>query len=171
LERDTSDTLNRLKLHDLNGALDTPEKQKAWMTKCLSLLKLACTRQQEADKIRCAGEWFFESLCGSNELLSFVQAMVALEIILGDKSKSDMIGLGELLSNRCAYLIGKTRKQREKVLRDFRSIYEVRSSIVHRGKNQLNLDERCLLSELRWICHRVIQEEMNLLSKDVEERA
>jgi hypothetical protein len=36
-------------------------------------------------------------------MLQFVQATVAVEILLGDKTSSDLIGLGELLANRIAY--------------------------------------------------------------------
>jgi len=101
-------------------------------------------------------------------LLSFVQTTVALEILLGEKQISDLMGLGELLRNRCAYLIGRTHRQREKILNDFKKIYDVRSKIVHRGKSKLNINERVLFSRLQWMCRRVIQEEIDLLAKDIE---
>jgi len=78
------------------------------------------------------------------------------------------MGLGELLRNRCAYLIGKSHKQRKQLLDDFKEIYDVRSKIVHRGKSRLNLHERSLFSKLQWMCRRVIQEEIELLKEDLK---
>ena len=92
--------------------------------------------------------------------------MVVLEILLGEKDSSDEIGLGELLRNRCAYLISKTHKDRSEILQDFKRIYAVRSQIVHRGKSRLTPDERSLFHNLRWMCRRVIQEELTLLKAD-----
>jgi hypothetical protein len=63
--------------------------------------------------------------------------VVAMEILLGDKAVSDLMGLGELLRNRCAYLIGDSQTQREEILDEFKKIYEVRCQIVHRGKSRL----------------------------------
>jgi hypothetical protein len=87
-------------------------------------------------------------------------------ILLGDKTSSDLTGLGELLSNRCAYLIATSHAERNDLLQDFRNIYEVRSKIVHRGKSRLALGERSLFDKLRWICRRILQEEVELLEKD-----
>ena len=92
--------------------------------------------------------------------------MVALEILLGDKATSDVIGLGELLRNRCAYLIGVTHDQRQDILDGFKEIYDIRSKIIHRGKSRLTMDERTLFRKLQWICRRVIQEEIELLKKN-----
>lgn len=76
------------------------------------------------------------------------------------------MGLGELLRNRCAYLIGKSQEERLKLLLDFEEIYRIRSLIVHRGKNRLTGKERVLFSRLQYICRSVIQEEVNLLKAD-----
>jgi hypothetical protein len=88
-----------------------------------------------------------------------------MEILLGDKAASDLMGLGELLRNRCAYLISRSHDEREKILEDFKGIYAVRSHIVHAGKKKLNAKERELFVELQWMCRRVIQEEVKLLQR------
>ena len=90
--------------------------------------------------------------------------MVAIEILLGDKKATDVVGVGELLRNRCAYLIGTTRDDRDTILEKFGQVYSVRSKIVHEGKTRLNLEERTLFRWLQWVCQRVIQEELKLLS-------
>lgn len=168
LDSATSDSFNDLVVNDLDGSLESEVRKAGWITRNLKLIQVAFSNKEKAKKIILAGQWLFESYCGSNGLLSFVQTTVALEILLGEKQISDLMGLGELLRNRCAYLIGKTHQQREKVLNDFKKIYDVRSKIVHRGKSKLNADERVLFSQLQWMCRRVIQEEMDLLAKDIE---
>ena len=168
LPLDLSDTLGKLDLDNLDGRLDTREKMQDWMRRGMTDISLAL-RTSKAERILSAAEWFLDSYVGKNELLSFVQAMVVVEILLGDKAVSDLIGLQELLANRCAYLIARSHSKRVAVLEDFRKIYKVRSKIVHRGKSRLTLDERELLSRLQWICRRVIREELNLLAKDKED--
>jgi hypothetical protein len=121
---------------------------------------------RDREVIRLAGQWYFDGLCSTDELLSFVQSMVALEIMLGDKATSDLVGLGQLLANRCAYLIGKTSAKRAEILNDFVKIYDTRSQIVHGGKNRLSQQERDGLYSARWMCQRVIQEEIKLLLAD-----
>jgi hypothetical protein len=126
-------------------------------------LSTALKRTDESRPILLASQWLFDSWSSSNRLLGYVQAMVALEALLGDKSASDATGLGELLANRTAYLIAKTRYQRDTILADFRRIYDTRSKIVHRGKNRLGAADLKDLSTLEWFCARVIQEEVRFL--------
>ena len=92
--------------------------------------------------------------------------MVAIEILLGDKQKASDIGLGNLISNRCAYLIGKSQTQRNDILKKFKKIYDIRSQIVHNGHSKLNSKEKDLFYTLQWICRRVIQEEVELVKKE-----
>jgi hypothetical protein len=171
LEQSVSDTFSYLVLHDLEGRLDTKEKKISWMQRQLELIRCVFSHQEKSPKIILGGQWLFDSYCGRNHLLSFVQTMVVVEILLGEKATSDLMGLGELLRNRCAYLIGKSHEQRENILNDFKEIYEVRSKIVHRGKNQLDMSEHFLFSRLQWMCRRVIQEEVDLLQADVKKNA
>lgn len=168
LPSDLSETLGKLAIDNLDGRLDTQEKIGDWMRRQLSDISMSL-RNPKAERILSAAEWFLDSYVGKNELLSFVQAMVAVEILLGDKPRSDLMGLEELLANRCAYLIAKTHSERISVLEDFKKIYEVRSKIVHRGKSRLTYNERELFSKLQWICRRVIREELNLIAKDKED--
>jgi Apea-like HEPN len=159
---------HRLDLSDQRShALDTLEKNpdaERWANFILSQqMRAVFSGGPKADLITLASEWLFDSYTGHDELLSYVQAMVVLEILLGDKAASKEIGLGRLLSNRCAYLIGKTQEERAAILRDFDQIYDVRSDIVHRGKSRLTRDELELFSKLQWFCHRVIYKEIELL--------
>jgi hypothetical protein len=167
LEAGLSDTLHDLVLHDLDGNLESEAAKVSWINGRIGEISCVFTHKEKAKKIIRASQWLFDSYCGKNELLSFIQTTVVMEILLGEKTISDLMGLGELLRNRCAYLIGDSHKQREDILKDFKEIYDVRSRIVHRGKAKLNMNERYLFFKLQWMCRRVIQKEVELLQKDI----
>ncbi len=166
-----SETIRDLQLHDLDGALNTAEKQGAWMKRQLTSISAIVKATERTQNITLGAQWLLDSYSGSDELLQFVQAAVVVEILLGEKASSDLVGLGELLSNRCAYLIATSHAERAQLLQDFRTIYDVRSKIVHRGKSRLQLRERVLGDKLRWMCRRIIQEEVKLLEQDAKAAA
>ncbi len=168
LETDLSEAFYDFVLDDLGGEFENDKEKTSWIRSRLKLISSVFSHNKEAEKVILASQWIFDSYCGRNELLSFVQMVVAMEILLGDKAVSDLMGLGELLRNRCAYLIGDSQTQREEILDEFKKIYEVRCQIVHRGKSRLTEDERALFFRFRWMCHRVIQEEVTLLQKDID---
>ena len=146
---------------------DASASQKLFRTRhLLEQFSVAFAEPAVNERLLLAAQWLFDSHSASNELLSFVLATVVLEILLGDKNTSEVTGLSVLLANRCAYLIGQSRKERDEVIRDFQKIYDTRSRIVHRGQNRLSSDERRDLYTLRWMCYRVIQEEVDLLKAD-----
>jgi len=168
IDSSLSDTFHDLVFHDLDGTLVSEVQKTGWINSRLDGIDSVFRNKNKAEKIILASQWLFDSYCGKNELLSFVQTAVVMEILLGEKAISDLMGLGELLRNRCAYLIGKSHKQRKQLLDDFKEIYDVRSKIVHRGKSRLNLHERSLFFKLQWMCRRVIQEEVELLKEDLK---
>lgn len=121
------------------------------------------------EKILLSSRWYFDSLGTKNELLAFIQLMVSMEILLGDDRKiSDSIGIGNLLSNRCAYLLGQSNSERKQLIKDFKEIYDIRSKIVHRGKPKLLPTEREKYNKLRNITKKVISKEIFLLINEKE---
>jgi len=168
LDASASQLIDDIHFHDWLPDEDNLEVKTRVYFHFLKSLDFLFGKSAEADRLRLACRWLFDSYATDNELLAYVQAMVCLEIILGDASLIGEIGLGELLRNRCAYLIGKTSKQRAEILRDFREIYDVRSHIVHRGKSRMTARERELYSTLMWYCKRCIHEEIELLKKTKE---
>jgi hypothetical protein len=142
---------------------DTEEKRAAWDTWKLDQIRTVFSSRTKGTPLLLAAQWFLESQTGSDELLNYVQAMVVLEILLGEQAVSEEIGIGSLIGNRCAYLIGNTNQQRAEILRNFSNIYRVRSQIVHRGKQSLTPEEFHLFRDLSWMCRRVIQKEVDLL--------
>jgi len=168
LENDISKLISDLRVETYEGFLSTDEKIENNLSESLDKMSKALVQEELSERLILAGMWYFDSFSGGNELLSFVQTTVALEILLGDKAVSDLMGLGELLKNRCAYLIGHNYSQREKILADFKEIYDVRSNIVHRGKSKLTNYEMRLLLKLQWMVGRVIQEEVELIGRNEE---
>lgn len=167
LPSDLSVALGKLQIDDVDGQIK-PDRLKGWVQHRFAVISTAFQNSDKAERVLLAAQWLLDSYVGANQLLSFVQTTVAMEILLGEGSKSDVIGIGELLRNRCAYLIGKSRGQREELLKDFEKIYDVRSKIVHRGKSRLTFEERSLFNKLQWMCRRVISEELGLIAKDKE---
>jgi hypothetical protein len=166
LDRSVSDVLHNLAPEDFGGAIDY-EPRRSLALHSLEQMRSVFSFEPRSSRLLLAAQWLFDSYSVSNAILALVQATVVLEILLGDKAVSDVIGLGELLRNRCAYLISRTHAEREVLLQDFRRIYDVRSHIVHAGKKRLNMEEWQLLMRLRWICQRVIQEEVRLFADHV----
>lgn len=136
----------------------------------LGFVRQALTHDADR-RIELAARWYFDSSASNNPLLAFVQAMVCLEILFGDKRVSDILGINELISNRCAYLIGKDPEDRTKILKDFPKIYDVRSRIVHRGHYRLTLEEKMLFDKLRMYCSRSLYAETTKLSQPIRVRA
>jgi hypothetical protein len=166
IESRHSDLISALVPHDLDGHFKAEADQAAWIRDRLSTIGRVIDAGAASDSVILGAQWLFDSYCGSDSLLQFVQAAVVMEILLGNKEASDQTGLGVLLANRCAYSIAVSHSQRAQVMADFKRIYEVRSKIVHRGKSRLSSEERRLFDRLRWLCRRVIQREAELLSND-----
>ncbi|TPW24230.1 hypothetical protein FH712_09950 [Marinobacter nauticus] len=114
-------------------------------------------------RIKLSSIWLYNSYKSIDPMMSVVQATVAAEILLGDKGESDIIGINKLLSNRCAYLIGESESDRAKIIKDFKSAYDLRSKIVHSGKNFISSDETRVLYNLWGILVKVIQKEIRML--------
>lgn len=165
LPADLDAVLSRLEVNDIDGDLKG-DALVGWVRTRMPIAVTAFRNPERATHVLRASRWLVDSYHGDNALLSFVQATVAMEIMLGDEAKSDIVGIGELLRNRCAYLIGHSHTQRTEILDDFGRIYRVRSKIVHSGKERLTNDEQTLFRKLQWMCKRVASEELELIGKD-----
>lgn len=119
---------------------------------------------------RTAARWYLDSFARSKGLVQIVQATVALEILLGDRIAAEAVGLGTLLANRLAYLTGHTPTHRQEILADFKHLYDLRSRIVHSGKNRLDDDERQALSSLQRHMQYALHEQIAGLRQENEWR-
>ncbi|HEC3575693.1 TPA: hypothetical protein R2U62_001656 [Escherichia coli] len=94
---------------------------------------------KEALRIKAAINWLVQSEITDDETMSFIQICMGLESIFGDDDYEG--GLTNILSDRCAYLIGNKIQERRFIKDTFKKIYQVRSKIVHGVRNHLSDDE------------------------------
>ena len=87
---------------------------------------------------------------------------ISLEVLLGDRETADRIGLTKLLANRCAYLLGESRSERDKMMEQFKEIYDIRSQIVHAGLHQTGREVDKASTRSRELAARVIRKELTL---------
>lgn len=117
------------------------------------------------DTVKMAGRWLLNSYCTENQLLSFVQAITALEVLIGEEKESKNTGIKSLLANRTAYFIGDSHEKRLQIIEEIKEIYTTRCDIVHKGKEVLSIDEKKQLLKLQFYLHRIILEEIELNNK------
>jgi len=129
----------------------------------LDRIKSVLSLGDRADQTLLAARWLFDGSTGNDLLLTFVQAMVVLEILLGERAASDEVGISTLISNRFAYLVGKTHQERVEHIATFKKIYAVRSQIVHSGKQRLRNEDLRLRNELLWMGREAITKEVDIL--------
>jgi len=137
------------------------EKRLPWLRQALEQIR-KIVMSEENDVIRLAAKWYFDSHRGKDSTLRYIRLMTTLEILLGEHLDRSKVSLGDLLGNRLAYLIGENHKQRSEIIRNFKKIYSVRSSILHHGKHKLKLGELQHIRELDEYCRRAIEKEVSL---------
>ena len=115
---------------------------------------------------RTAARWFLDSFAGAEGPLQVVQATIVLEILLGDRRESDLLGLASLLSNRLAYLIGQTPKQRREIVADVKRLYDLRSKIVHSGVAEMDEEGRHALFDLQRYARLALHSQIGGLAED-----
>ena len=144
---DFSRFLSGIKLGEMfDGAND--ERKKELTKLILDEMTAVFSAGGKAETIALAAEWLLDSYTGRDDRLNYIQSIVVLEVLLGDKAASDEVGLGQLLRNRCAYMLGRNRDDRDSLMKEFYEIYKIRSQIVHRGKARLNFKEQVLFMSL-----------------------
>lgn len=156
---DLSRLLSRIEINDVDGKI-TKEKMAGWIGFGHSRIHPGFRDNKAGNRLQLAAKWLAESYSNSQDLLAFVQAMICLEIVLGDEDDSQELGIGATIRNRCAYLIGNSYEEREEITDHLKAIYRVRSKIVHRGKDQLMRDDYIKLFMLRDYCVRVLAREL-----------
>ncbi len=106
-----------------------------------------------------AARWYFDSHCGSSDQVRFVQICTALEVLLGDEKQGREAGLAALMANRCAYFLGRSDQERKKINEGFRDGYDIRSKIVHAGKNKLSGTDKAHFYYMQQLCASIIKKE------------
>lgn len=129
-----------------------------------SAAKLHATDNQDAIRVKTASEWAFDAYLNDNPTLSFLQTCIALEALYGDDGDGDNVT--KTLADRCAYLVGSDIKGRRTIRENFRSLYSVRSKIVHGCVGALGADEESYLDWGKSILEHSIFKEIKHLALD-----
>lgn len=123
-----------------------------------SINKLFASSNGNAERIRTSLEWFGFSLMTENETFSFIQAMTALEALLGDDKRD--ASLLKKVGDRLAFLLGETKEDRETIIEQFEQIYDTRSKLVHGRARQLTTDQAGQKKMLENLVRMVLRKEI-----------
>ncbi|WP_157654994.1 HEPN domain-containing protein [Burkholderia ubonensis] len=118
----------------------------------------------DAVPIRAAMEWFIDADASQNETVAFLQRCIGLEALLGSsESRRDVT---ERLADRYSYLVAQTASARDAHRRQFKSMYDHRSEIVHGRSTRLSDEHRNASWQARHMLLQVAWREMqNLLAQ------
>jgi hypothetical protein len=83
--RPLSEAISEIAFDELDGAFEWPRSHADWIKYNLKNIDVCFSAGDQNNRMLLAGQWLFDSYIGHNELLSFVQTMIALEILLEDK--------------------------------------------------------------------------------------
>lgn len=122
---------------------------------------LVCDESKESLRIKAAIDWLIQSNITEDDTMSFIQTCMGLESIFGDDDYEG--SLTTILSDRCAYLIGRNIKDRNEIKKIFREIYQIRSKIIHGVRNFLSEKDKGMLYMARSFLRRSILKELGNL--------
>jgi hypothetical protein len=114
-----------------------------------------------AKKILVASEWRFDSVSEAVAAMGVVKVCIGLESLYGDDASEG--GITKSLADRCAYSLGVKNSERATLSNDCKSLYKLRSKIVHGVLSKLTGDDRALLSKGQKILQRSIAKEISML--------
>lgn len=133
-------------------------KVKSFITSCREILEyLKKNKNEEGGRIRAAIEWGFESLINYNENFALIQACIGIEAIIGDKNPDKKY----VISERIAYMFGKTEKQRKFYKDMVKEIFDARNDLIHSKKVSLDKSEKILLNNAQDLLKKIILRELH----------
>ncbi|EJB8403820.1 hypothetical protein DZ929_006005 [Pseudomonas aeruginosa] len=163
LPLDISHLLGRIGLSTSKGFDNTKSMVDncSLVTDLISSLNQLCSATGKiGNRIRSASEWLFNSYAAEDDCMKLLQVCIGLESIYGEDSSGE--GLTESLSDRCAYSIGTSHASRAKIKQDFRTIYKLRSKIVHGVIQRLSEEEAKFLQTGEILLRKSLHKEMLL---------
>jgi hypothetical protein len=107
----------------------------------------------EVHVIRCA-EWTGQAIGDPNEASAFVKAATALEVLFSTDEKGIVTpSIMARIAEGCAFVLGSSPDSARRTERQIKHLYEVRSAVVHSGKNSV---EKSDLDAFIRICRAVV---------------
>lgn len=149
----------------IKGWEDIEEHQQRQRDVIIDDLKKLFNNDDHSRRLVTSSLWLFRSFVSTKPLDIILEATIALEVLLGDRNEASGVGLTKLLANRCAYLLGESASERQKLMADFKQIYEIRSGIVHSGLHQMSREAGRASLLARDLASQVLRRELELASE------
>lgn len=116
--------------------------------------------------ISVAIEWYQDSIFADNQSFSYIAACIGLEALFG--SDSHLENMSKRLADRYAFLLGKSRFEREKMIALYTSVLNLRGRLVHSKVARLGDEERGLLRAAQKMLRDAILHELYAMYKSTD---
>lgn len=93
--------------------------------------------------VAAAIEWYQDSKFADNQTFAYIAACIGLEALLGSDSHLD--SMSKRLADRYAFLLGRSRVEREEMIVDYTKVLNLRGRLVHSKVARLSNEDRNLL--------------------------
>lgn len=122
--------------------------------------------EEQADftSICAAIEWYQDSRSAENQTFAYLAVCIGLEAILG--SDETITELSKRLCDRFAFLLGKSRGDREALAKEYEQVLKVRGRLVHAKVARLSKEDSVLLTKARFMLKATIEHEIRRLYKN-----
>lgn len=169
LQRPTGNSLLDFKTYVPTTPEELGEAIQASLERASKVLSLP-QDVKDASRLRAAMEWQIDAAATHNESIAFLQRCIALEALLG--SEDSQRSVSDRLSDRYAYLLGRTESEREGLRASFKRMYGHRSDIVHGRAGRLSEQHQVAAAEAHNILNLVLHKETsNLVAAQLAARA
>lgn len=120
------------------------------------------SESEESARLNTAAVWLLRTYLSSTDIDRVLESTITMEVLLGDREASDRVGLSKLMANRCAYALGNTQEERQKIIDFFVKFYKVRSDIVHSGKFKPSEIEKGVVGRGVSLASRILRHEISI---------
>lgn len=120
--------------------------------------------QTDFTSICAAIEWYQDSRSAENQTFAYLAVCIGLEAILG--SDETITELSKRLCDRFAFLLGKSRGDREALAKQYEQVLKVRGRLVHAKVARLSKEDSVLLTQARFMLKATIEHEIKRLYKN-----
>lgn len=114
---------------------------------------------EDFEPIAAAIEWYQDSMFADNDTFAYIAACIGLEAVLGSADEQ-LDSLSKRLADRYAFLMGKGRKEREALRKDYGDVLKLRGRLVHGKAARINSKERPLLGKVQDLLLQLLWKEI-----------
>lgn len=127
---------------------------------------LACRDHPEFTSIAAAMEWHQDSTWADNQTFAYLAACIGLEAVMG--GDGHMENMSRRLADRYAFLVGRGRRERDELVKQYEAVLNLRGRLVHAKTARLAAKDEALLRQAQSMLLRVIWREMHEMYRTIE---